>query len=226
MANPIPRSFALAETRRRYEATPRTLDDDLQRMARGDRGCLGDAIAGLGAAGILVFGVLGYLGLTGMGPTAVAAALLIGGFVLSAAAQVKSAPIRYKALTEGPLALGRVVRADRALYEPGETPYPALVLFAVDPPRRFDSKYLDEVAGKLAALRDGGPAPEGQAEVQAMLRDPSRVAVLRVPPALAGPGEAYLGVVSVDPRRLPAHKLENDVVPVIAAPGLGFVEHV
>ena len=225
MANPLPRSFALAETRRRYEATPRTLDDDLQRMARGDRGCLGDAIAGVGALGILVFGVLGYLGFTGMGPTAFAAALLIGGFVLSAATQVKSAPLRHRALTSGPLVLGRVLRTDPALYQPGETPYPALVVFAVDPPHRFDAAYLDEIAGRLAALQ-GGAAPPDQADVQAMLRDPNRTTPLHLPAALAAPGDAFLGVVSVDPRRLPASKIEGDVVPVIAAPGLGVVEHV
>lgn len=225
MANPIPRSFALAETRRRYESTPRTLDDDLQRMARGDRGCLGDAIAGVGALGILVFGVLGYLGFTGMGPTAVAAALLIGGFVLSSAAQVKSAPLRHRALTAGPLVLGRVLRTDPALYEPGETPHPALVLFAVDEPHRFDADYLRDLAGKLAALRDGD-APAGQEGVQARLRDPARADILELPAALSAPGHAFVGTVSVDPRRLPARKIEADVVPVIAAPGLGFVEHV
>lgn len=226
MANPPPRSFALAETRRRYEATPRTLDDDLQRMARGDRGCLGDAISGLGAAGILVSGVLGYLGVVGLGLTAVFAAMLIGGFVLSAAAQTRSGPARQRALTEGPLALARVLRADQALFEPGDVPHPALVVFAVDPPHRFDAAYLHAVAASLLALRDASAPPAGQADVAAMLRDPNRVEPLRLPPALAGPGEAWLGVVSVDPRRLPARRVEDHLVPVIAAPALGFVEHV
>jgi hypothetical protein len=226
MANPLPRSFALAETRRRYEATPRTLDDDLQRMARGDRGCLGDAVAGVGALGILVSGVLGYMGLLGMGFMAVFAAMLIAGFVLSAAAQTRSGPARYKALTEGPLALGRVLRADPALFEPGDVPHPALVVFAVDGPHRFDPAYLHGVAAALLALRDAPTAPADQADVAAMLRDPNRVAPLQLPPALAGAGEAWLGVVSVDPRRLPARRVEDNLVPVIAAPGLGFVEHV
>ncbi len=225
MANPLPRSFALAETRRRYEATPRTLDDDLQRMARGDRGCLGDAIAGAGALGIFVFGVLGYLGFTGMAPTAVAAALLIAGFVLSSAAQVKSAPLRHRALTAGPLVLGRVLRTDRALYEPGETPYPALVLFAVDEPHRFDADYLRELAGKLESLQSGSAQP-GHEAVQARLRDPERADIVELPATLSGPGHAFVGTISVDPRRLPARKIEADVVPVIVAPGLGFVEHV
>jgi hypothetical protein len=226
MANPPPRSFALVETRRRYEPTPRALDDDLQRMARGDRGCLGDAIAGAGALGILVFGVLGYMGFTGIGFTAVAAALLIGGFFVSAMATARSGPVRYKALTEGPLVLARVLRVDPALKEPGDVPHPALVLFAVDPPHRFDAKFLREVAGPILALQSATSVPPEQVAVATMLRDPNRVEVLRVPSELAGGAEAYLGVVSVDPRRLPARKIEDDVVPVIADPGRGFVEHV
>lgn len=226
MANPPPRSFALAETRRRYEATPRTLDDDLQRMARGDRGCLGDAISGAGALGILVTAVLSYMGLIGFGFTAVFVGMLIAGFVLSAAAQTRSGPLRHKALTEGPLTLGRVLRADPALFEPGDVPHPALVVFAVDEPHRFDTKYLHGVATALLALRSGAAAPPDQAEVAAMLRDPNLVTPLRLPTSLAGEGEAWLGVVSVDPRRLPARRIEDHVVPVIAAPELGFVEHV
>lgn len=225
MANPPPRSFALAETRRRYEPTPRTLDDDLQRMARGDRGCLGDAIAGAGALGILVFGILGYMGYTGIGFTAVAAALLIGGFFVSAMATARSGPARYQALTEGPLVLARVLRVDPALKEPGDVPHPALVVFAVDPPHRFDAKFLSGVAGRILALQ-GSAAPPEHAAVATMLRDPNRVEVLRLPAELAGGSEAYLGVVSVDPRRLPARKIEDDVVPVIADPRRGFVEHV
>jgi len=226
MANPLPRSFALAETRRRYEATPRTLDDDLQRMARGDRGCLGDAISGAGAVGILVSGILAYMGYLGVGFLAVFVAMLIAGFVLSAAAQTRSGPARHKALTEGPLALGRVLRADPALFEPGDVTHPALVVFAVDAPHRFDAAYLHGVAAALLALRDASEAPADQADVAAMLRDPNRVAPLRLPPTLAGPGDAWLGVVSVDPQRLPARRVEDNLVPVIAAPGLGFVEHV
>ncbi|MDC0720811.1 hypothetical protein [Nannocystis bainbridge] len=225
-ANPLPRSFALAETRRRYEVTPRTLDDELLRMARGDRGCLGDAVSGFGAVGVLLTAVLAYMGFLGAGFMVVFAGLMIGGFVLSSAAQARSGPARYKALTEGPLALGRVLRADPALFEPGDVPYPALVVFAVDAPHRFDADYLHGVAAALQALRDGGDAPAEQAEVAAMLRDPNRIAPLRLPPALAGAGDAWLGVISVDPRRLPARRIEDHLVPVIAAPGLAFVEHV
>lgn len=226
MANPPPRSFALAETRRRYESTPRALDDDLVRMSRGDRGCLGDAISGIGAVGILITGMLGYLGYLGYGFMAFPAAMLIGGFFLSAAAQTRSGPLRHQALTQGPLVLARVLRADPAVREPGDATHPALVVFAVDPPHHFDVAYLHQIAGPLLALPRRTDIDPELAPIVAMLRDPAIVEPLRLPAALAGPGEAYLGVVSIDPRRLPARRVEDDIIPVIAAPALGFVEHV
>src|SRR5688572_14096477 len=96
-------SDALAPVRQRYEATPRTLDDDLARMARGDRGCLGDALAGAGGLGMVVFGVLASLGVLGWGFLIAALVLMVTGFFMSTAAQAKSAPIRRRAITEGPL---------------------------------------------------------------------------------------------------------------------------
>lgn len=222
---PSPEPSALVAARRRYETTPRTLDDDLQRMARGDRGCLGDAVAGLGAVGLIVSGVLSYLGLIGHGLTILSAALLLGGFFLSASVQARSGPLRQRALTEGPLALGRVVRASPALFEPGDASYPALVVFTVDPDRRFDTRYLHAVADRVLALREAPAAAETAAALQ-MLRDENQIAVLRLPAALSGPGTAYLGVISVDPKRLPARRVEDNLVPVIASPELGFVEHV
>lgn len=217
---------ALAQTRQRYEATPRQLDDDLQRMARGDRGCLGDAIAGAGALGLIAFGILGYLGFGGLLFTVLSAAMLIGGFALSAVAQARSGPIRRQAVLEGPLVQGRVLRADPALYQPGDASYPALVVFALDPERRFDAGFVHALAERLLALRGASPVPPDQAAAAAMLDDPNAVAPLRLPPSLAGDAEAYMAVISVDPRRLPDKRLTDGLVTLIASPAAGFAEHV
>jgi hypothetical protein len=128
---------ALATTRCRYEATPRVLDADLQRMARGDRGCLGDVLAGLGGVSIIVFGVLASFEVVGWGYMMAGTLFLLVGFVLSAAAQVRSGPVRRKALMEGPLVLGRVVAGDPALYEPSDAVLPARVVFAPAPTQRY-----------------------------------------------------------------------------------------
>lgn len=217
---------ALATIRSRYEATPRTLDTDLQRMARGDRGCLGDALAGLGALAIVVFGVLASFGLLGWGFMSAGAVLLVTGFLMSAAAAARSGPLRRKALTDGPLVLARVVQGDPALYEPGDAVLPARVVFAPAPTRRWDGALLRELGQKLQQLQRAGTTPTDQVAVAAVLRDPNRVETVRLPPSLAGAEEAYVAVVAVDPRRLPGRRLEDGALTLIVDPASGFAEHV
>ncbi len=217
---------ALATIRSRYEATPRTLDTDLQRMARGDRGCLGDALAGLGGLAIIVFGVLASFGLLGWGFMSAGALLLVTGFLMSAAATARSGPLRRKALTEGPLVLARVVQSDPALYQPGDAVLPARVVFAAAPERRWDGRFLRELGQRLQQLHRADATPPDQAAVAAVLRDANRVETVRLPPSLAGADEAYVAVVAVDPRRLPGRRLEDGELTLIVDPSSGFAEHV
>ncbi len=216
----------LATTRSRYEATPRTLDPELQRMARGDRGCLGDALAGLGGLAIIVFGVLGSFGLLGWGFMSVGALLLVTGFLMSAAATARSGPLRRKALTDGPLVLARVVQGDPALYEPGDAVLPARVVYASTPARRWDGPFLRELGQRLQQLQRAAVIPEDQAAAAAVLCDANRAETVRLPPSLAGAEEAYLAVVAVDPRRLPGRRLEDGELTLIVDPASGFAEHV
>jgi len=217
---------ALATIRSRYEATPRVLDPELQRMARGDRGCLGDALAGLGGLAIIVFGVLASFGLLGWGFMSAGALLLVTGFLMSAAATARSGPLRRKALTDGPLVLARVVRGDPALYEPGDAVLPARVVFASAPARRWDGAFLRELGQRLQQLERATVTPADQAAVAAVLRDLNRAETVRLPPSLAGDEEAYLAVVAVDSRRLPGRRLEDGELTLIVDPASGFAEHV
>jgi hypothetical protein len=217
---------ALAPIRSRYEATPRVLDADLQRMARGDRGCLGDALAGFGSLSIIVFGVLASFEVLGWGFMMAGTAFLLLGFVLSAVAQVKSGPLRRKALTEGPLVLARVVAGDPVLYEPSDAVLPARVVFAADPARRFDADLLRTLATRLQALQRAEVTPADQAQVAAVLRDANRVETVRLPSSLAGDDEAYLAVVAVDARRLPGRRIDSGELTLIVDPRSGFAEHV
>jgi len=216
----------LATTRRRYESTPRVLDAELLRMARGDRGCLGDAMAGFGALSIIVFGVLGSLGTLGWSWMIIGTLMLLAGFVLSAAAQVRSAPPRRLALTEGPLVLARVVKADPALYEPSDAVLPARVVYAPGASRRYDGEYLRALGQKLQALLRVDATPPELAAVAAVLRDANKVDTVRIPEILAGEDEAYLAVVAVDARRLPARRIEDGEITLIVDPRSGFAEHV
>ncbi len=217
---------ALATIRSRYEATPRTPDADLLRMARGDRGCLGDAIAGLGALSILASGVLGALGMIGWGWIVVGSLMLLAGFVLSSLAQLRSAPQRRLALTEGPLVLARIVRADAQLYEPSDVVLPARVVYAPAPERRFDGEFLRGLGHALQALDRAETTPPALAAVAAVLRQANRTETVRLPPELAGDDEVYLAVVAVDARRLPARRIEDGEITLIVDPRSGFAEHV
>ena len=217
---------ALATTRSRYEATPRALDPELLRMARGDRGCLGDALAGGGALATIVFGVLASFGVVGWGLMSLGVLLLVVGFFLSAAATARSAPMRRKALTDGPLVLARVVQGDPALYEPGDAVHPARVVFAPAPARRWDGAYLRGLAQQLQRLRNADVTPPDQAAVAAVLREANRVETVRLPASLAGADGAYLAVVAVGARRLPGGRLEDGELTLIVDPTSGFAEHV
>lgn len=217
---------ALAPIRSRYEATPRVLDADLQRMARGDRGCLGDAMAGLGGVSIIVFGVLASFELVGWGFMMGGTLLLLAGFVLSTVAQVKSGPVRRKALTEGPLVLARVVAGDPGLYEPSDAVLPARVVFVGEPSRRFDADLLRTLATRLQALERAGTTPADQVQVAEVLRDPSKVDTVRLPASLAGDDEAYVAVVAIDARRLPGRRIDSGELTLIVDPRSGFAEHV
>jgi hypothetical protein len=217
---------SLPAIRQRYEATPRELDDDLMRMARGDRGCLGDLVTGIGAVGIVVFGVLGSLGRVGWGPMLVSGVVMVVGFFLGTAAQAQSQVLRRRALTHGPLVLGRVVAVDPAAYEPGDATHPARVVFSPTPAHRFDAPLLRRLTERLQALQAATTTPPDQAAVAAVLREPNNADTVRLPPSLAGEVEAYLAVVVLDARRLPDRRLGGGEVSLIVDPTSGFAEHV
>ena len=74
-------SRALARARTRFEATPRKLDDEaLDRIARGDRGCLGDVLSGFGAVLLVTTMILGAMDIVPFSLAYVGVALWVGGF--------------------------------------------------------------------------------------------------------------------------------------------------
>ena len=206
----------IAELRQRYEATPRPLDEDLARIGRGDRGCAGDLIAGVGALGVLVFGVIAAMGAGGWGYMALSAALFVGGFVGSTIHQSRSGAARRRSLAEGPLVLGKVLRSERPLGELGEGFTVATVAFTTAPGRRFDGALLGEVAARLAA-------PTAPALVAALR--PS-AAVRPLAPELCGAAEVFVAEVAIDGARLAAEQAAALEVALIVDPPRGFVEHV
>ena len=203
--------------RKRYGTTPRTIDDELYVLARGDRGCLGDALAGIGALLTAVFGIIASTGAGGWGYMTIGAVLLVTGFGMSTVHQSRSGKERTKALTEGPLVTARVLRADPQLREAGIGFAPAIVLLSLDPSHRFDEEHLRDVAQRLEAA--GG-------EVAALLAGPHIEGVPAIPEAIAGAPGIHCAEVIVNRERVDGGRLtDGDAITVIVDPRAGFIEH-
>jgi hypothetical protein len=244
-------AHALARARNRFEATPRSLDDDdLTRIARGDRGCLGDLLSGLGAIALVAAVILGAMNTISYSWTYLAVAVWIGGFVWGTVAQARSGKVRKAALESGPLVLAVVMRDEPWLRRPGKRVGRAVVLFTTDDERRFDRDWLERVATRLDTELDANVGSGASSvPLRALLHDPDAFGLYRVPSELLAPDEperpVYLASMIVHPERLDGSylgaeddredgELERDLdvpsrpptVAVIVHPEHGFIEQV
>ncbi|WP_106392636.1 hypothetical protein [Enhygromyxa salina] len=211
-------SRALVSVRDRFEATPRSLDDDeLTRMARGDRGCLGDLLSGVGAVGLVAAVILGAMDKISFSWTYAGIGLWIGGFVWGTISQSRSGKLRAQALESGPLVLGVVLRSDEWLRRPGKRVGRAVVLFCLDDERRFDRAWLERAAAAVDAGFDRSGGPD-LVPLRALIVDRDAFGIHLVPEALlaelgAGddrPSRVYLASVHVHPERLEGGYLGGD----------------
>jgi hypothetical protein len=198
-------SQALARARDRFEATPRSLDnDELTRIARGDRGCLGDLLSGLGAVALVTAVILGAMETISFSWTYVAVAVWIGGFVWGTVAQTRSGKLRKAALESGPLVLAVVMRDEPWLRRLGKRVGRAVVLFTTDSERRFDRDWLERLAERLETKLQGGQAAALN-PLRALLADSEAFGVHAVPSELVaseGAGPVYLASMIVHPEWL------------------------
>lgn len=200
-------SSALARARARFEATPRSLDDDeLTRIARGDRGCSSDLLSFLGAAALVASVILGAMGTISFAWTYVAMGLWIGGFAWGTVAQARSGKSRKLALESGPLVLAVVLRDEPWLRRPGKRAGRAVVVFTTDLERRFDRDWLERVGKHIEAQLDGSAGTPEWVPLRALLVDRDAFATCRVPPDLLEPEDrerpVWLSTVAVHPERL------------------------
>ncbi len=204
--------------RKRYEVTPREIDDDLYSLSRGDRGCLGDALAGIGALLTGVFGIIASTGSGGSGYMAIGAVLFIGGFAMSTVHQSRSGALRSRALKEGPLCMARVLRADAKLSEAGSGYAPAIVLVSLEAERRFDMGHLKAVACRLA---------KAEGELAELLAAPHIEGLPEIPESLVGAPAIHVGEVIVDREKLSSGTLAaGDPLLLIVDPRSDFIEHI
>lgn len=242
-------SQLLARARARYEATPRSLDnDELTRIARGDRGCLGDVLSGVGAVTLVAAMILSALELIAFSWAYLGVAIWVGGFAWGTISQSRSGQQRRLALESGPLVLASVLRADEWLRRPGKRVGRAVVLLSTDPERRFDRDWLEAIAEQLEQRLDGAAGTAEWVPLRALLADRDSFGVQRVPPGVLDRDDVeqlYLASLLVHPERLEHRYLggEEDreagelgleldaetrppTVLVIVDPERGFIEQV
>lgn len=244
-------SQLLARARARFEATPRSLDDDdLTRIARGDRGCLGDLLSGVGAVSLVAAMILSALDKIAFAWAYLGVAIWIGGFVWGTVLQSRSGKQRKAALESGPLVLAVVLRAEDWLRRPGKRVGRAVVLFTTDPARRFDREWLEDLAVRLEQCLHASAGGPQWVPLRALLVDRDSFGLHRVPAELlesAGPSAppVYLASLLVHPERLESRYLggEDDraageaeldldaptrppVLLVIVDPEQGFIEQI
>ena len=194
-------SSALQTQRDRLEATPRDLDDDeLVRIARGDRGCLGDLISGIGAIALVSGAILGAMGKISFNWAYLACAVWIGGFVWGTWTQARSGKQRKAALESGPLVMAVVLRRESWLVRPGRRVGRAVVAFTTAPELRFDRAHLDALAAALEAASERA----GASEWSALLTDDDAFGLHHVELSGAPAADAHIHIATmiVHPERL------------------------
>ena len=220
---------ALDPVRKRYGKAPRPLDDDLQRMSRGDRGCLGDGLAASGAILGLVGFILARLGLVPFPVAFVGIALLVTGFTIGARSQLASSQQRMAALKAGPLVACHVLRHAPYLGEKGTRAGRAVVLFSPDPDFAFDAKALRKTHRRLElAMEQAGTTPSPSEAWMGLFLGKDEFGYARLPDRHTEGVEMWIADVVVDPARLPGNKLSTDQ-PALAAivdTARAFIEHV
>jgi hypothetical protein len=199
-------SQALVRARDRFESTPRSLDnEELTRIARGDRGCLGDLLSGLGAVALVTSVILGAMETISFSWTYLAVAVWIGGFVWGTVAQTRSGKRRKAALESGPLVLALVMRDEPWLRRLGKRVGRAVVLFTTDSERRFDRDWLEQLAERLEASLQHSQAA-ALIPLRALLADPEAFGLHPVPSELVAPeqreAKIYLASMIVHPEWL------------------------
>ena len=229
------------ELRRRYEAAPRELDERLRGRLRdlgpGTRrtqshpitpGWTLTAIAvGAPLAGLIFFLLLRLDSHSSWLLAAAGALLVLAGAVglyyLRGRTETVEPDSNVKTeeqliLEQGPLVLAHLVRADERLWQPGAPPGRALLLFSLEPNRRFDRTYLDRLVGEIQVLRGGTMPDMSLMELWQLVNSDSSNGSVVIPAPLAGNPNTFLAALMVMPKWLERGRLTSRSILCIAHP--------
>ncbi len=118
-----------------------------------------------------------------------------------------------------PVVAAYVVRSNAALRKPGGEPSPAAVVFSTDPHLAFDVTYLERVGERVIEVGHTRRNP-AIAAVQGPFDDAKWDGLMELPPAVGAAPKSWLGVMFIDPGKLPMGHLATPFVAGIACPGL------
>lgn len=127
-------------------------------------------------------------------------------------------------LKTGPFVLGRIVHGETRLYSQGTEPGLASVVFSVDDGHRLDELYLRDVAKRIRSAKES-PSPADELIPAVTLVNSAAGQPVLLPSSIAADGVTWLGMVKVNPERLPHNKVVGQQVPLLVAPESGLVAH-
>jgi hypothetical protein len=215
--------MAIARARERYEQVPRPIDEHLEGMTRGDRGCLGDVLTVIGALVTPILGIMASRGGLPLLFPLLGVGLAITGVVLQRKAQKHSSEERTRALKEGPLVLVWLVDPPEAVIEgTGEKVIRVIGVCTTRQGHEFDADYLARVGERLRER--GREAPDGLGE---LFVNEFATGLRRVPASLGARDDTWAMRVIVYPKRLQGGvSSKRPAIPCIVDVERGFCEHV
>lgn len=184
----------------RYGAAPRELDDELIRMSRGSRGCLGDALSASGAVLTFVIGIMAVVGIAPASVAIVGLGVMISGLFIGGRAQNQNGKLRKAALEGGPVVWGHLLDVEAHIRKPGRRVARGVVLFSVNPELKHEAARLDEIARRITGEGRDATRPD-MAPVRHLINDPTGTGVFAVPDDI-GP-DLHVADIIVYPERLP-----------------------
>ena len=155
-----------------------------------------------------------------LGPVGV----LIVGFVIGTRSQSRSGKLRTRALEQGPLAYGAVLRAEDYLYSKGRRAGRGAVFFFASGPERLDGEATASEARRALQIATAR-IEEPWARV---ISGAQPFGFEAVPPEVSGREDAYVADVVIYPDLLESGALPGTVasIRIIVSPEDRFVEHV
>jgi len=216
--------YTFDELREKYTDAPRRMDAYLRKLTYTDTGdSLPFPFLKLGLTTALFAGGTYWCGLQFDWNLSIAAMVSLAIYMGVAIQIVRGASIterNSRLIQKAPLVLARVVKGDNSLYQEGAEPGRAVVVFSLANPN--DDGYLRGVAKRLRASVADSTAAPAVATLAAVIENTAGRAQ-KLPTGIAEDDDTWLGVVDVNPERLPDNKIVNQSMLLLVAPGDNLV---